>query len=85
VEQLSEHLKNTIIFSAPPELVDDYMDLLEHDITKVLDIMAPLQARTKWLAGRPTAKWMTPEGAQVKKFADTTIVILSHRIQLKIT
>jgi len=73
LENFKKLLKDLSISRSPPLGVDDYMVALETDMTTALNTVAPLQTRTKRLASRPSAKWMTAEATEAKR--------LSRRLQ----
>jgi len=51
----------------PPSSVDDFLYQSENDVTSALDELAPLKCRTKPVATRSTARWLSEELMQLKK------------------
>jgi Reverse transcriptase (RNA-dependent DNA polymerase)/Endonuclease-reverse transcriptase len=72
-ERFNDLLRRSTITTSPPTDVDMYLSQFESDVINALEIVAPLQTRTKRVGHKPTAKWMTAEVNDAKK--------LSRRLQ----
>lgn len=71
-------LRQSSIFTNPPDLVDDFVQEMEGDVLLILDELAPLKSKTKRIGARPTAKWMTPEAKDAKRMRHRLERIYRH-------
>ena len=61
------NLRQTALFTNPPEPVDDYVGLMDLEVCKLLNTLAPIKSKTKRVPSRPTAVWMTPAAKGAKR------------------
>ena len=62
-------INQSSIVQNPPSSVDDFLTQFEIDVTGALDELAPRKQRTKRVATRPTASWLSVGSKELKKKA----------------
>ena len=64
--EFAARLRQTEVFLAPADDVDDFNDQLERSVTGVLDILAPLKSRTK-RRGKRNSRWLSSAAVDAKR------------------